>query len=357
MPRAKKTSVWAKDGRLYYRWSDNGKRSNAPVGLRDNPTNRTIAERIARRMTEDLHSGNFDRSLARYEVPKRRPPGPSLLDIWADYLARQEPRLSPASWRVLSRTWTRAVEALPTHDLREAPQILRYVADHHAPSSAYRLYVNLKAAGRCAVEAGRIPSNPFEKLRLPSPVQVRRPFPFELDERAAILAALEGHHYGPYVEFLFRTGCRPGEASALHWRDVRGDTLIFSHVARRGAGGVRISEGLKNSRFRRVPMDSKTQALLERIRPQEADSTALVFTGPRGGMVRPGCLGREVWHPLLAELGLEDRPLYCCRHTAITLMLRSRMPVEDVAALVGNTAKMIYQHYVAATKDLRLPEL
>lgn len=45
------------------------------------------------------------------------------------------------------------------------------------------------------------------------------------------------------------------------------------------------------------------------------------------------------------------------RHTFITLALESGMDAKDVAALVGNSAEVIYKHYASAKRQLELPEI
>jgi len=358
MARAKNgtVSVYPSRGRLFYRWTEEKKRRQAPTGLGDNATNRAVAARIAQRMTDDLRLGIFDHTLERYAVPKRKSGGPNLGELWRGYLEVKKRRLAPSTQRFYG-VLDGHVQALPSHRLEDAGEVFRFIIERHPEHIAYRLTTLLSAACEWGLKTGQIRTNPWEHLRAPKPESEPDPHPFTLEERDLILAALEGHHYRAFIEFLFRTGCRIGEAAALQWGNVRGDEVTFLATVSRAQGGRYRRLHLKSQRRRRVPLDAKTKALLDGLRPEQTAGDALVFTSPKGRMVNGDHLNRTLWRPLLAKLGLEDRSLYQTRSTFITAALRRGMAVQDVAALVGNSPGMIFRHYAGVAQDLRLPEL
>ncbi len=361
MTRRKKGSVgiFESSGRLYFRWRDDGKQQSAPTGLAANKTNRALCEKIADRMTADRQAGIFDKSLQRYAINRKPGKDPSLLELWKEFVEHKAKTCAPATMRLYRGTFTNHVQALPSHNLTDAFHNFQHIERVHTPEIASRLLTYLNSCCRWAVMSGRIASNPFEQLKYTWKKKRRSINPFTLDERDAILKALrdEGSPYADYIEFLFRTGCRPGEAAALTWKNVSGDEVTFRRNRARAEGGARAVNRLKTQDFRNVPVDKKTKALLEKVKPSRAKSSDLVFPAPRGGMINPDYVAESIWYPALEKLGLEARTLYHTRHTAITAMLRAGMPVEDVAKLVGNSPEMIYKHYAGHSRTLRLPEL
>lgn len=64
-----------------------------------------------------------------------------------------------------------------------------------------------------------------------------------------------------------------------------------------------------------------------------------------------------MWRTVLTRLGIPYRKPYQMRHTFITLCLDAGIDAKDVARWVGNSPKIIYQHYAGANRDLEVPEL
>jgi integrase len=61
------------------------------------------------------------------------------------------------------------------------------------------------------------------------------------------------------------------------------------------------------------------------------------------------------WKPALKQLALKYRSFYKVRHTAITHALDT-LDAKDVAALVGNSADVIYRHYSGIKEGLTTPD-
>ena len=71
------------------------------------------------------------------------------------------------------------------------------------------------------------------------------------------------------------------------------------------------------------------------------DSTALVFTGQRGGVLRRG------WSAAVAAIGLPGLHFHDLRHTGNTLAAQDGVRLADLKARMGHDsvrAAMIYQH-------------
>jgi len=89
----------------------------------------------------------------------------------------------------------------------------------------------------------------------------------------------------------------------------------------------------------------------------EEVSTALVFTGPRGGVPRRGNFRRDSgWADAVAALGIPGLHFHDLRHTGNTLAAQAGVRLADLKARMGHDsvrAVMIYQH-AAAEADQKI---
>jgi integrase len=180
------------------------------------------------------------------------------------------------------------------------------------------------------------------------------------------------------------TGCRPSEAVALQWKHITDDfrTIRFEQAVVESETGLVCKKGLKTQKRRSFPVNPKLVALLKSIKPEGAMVASLreaaptrtavgiaetkVFPAPKGGWIDAHNLTNRAWHLVLEKVNIEYRKLYQTRHTFITAALETpiMMPdggtqmldAKDVAKLVGTSAKMIYEHYAGARRELFVPE-
>jgi integrase len=89
----------------------------------------------------------------------------------------------------------------------------------------------------------------------------------------------------------------------------------------------------------------------------ESDSTALVFTGQRGGVLRRGNFRKASgWSDAVAAIGLPGLHFHDLRHTGNTLAAQAGVSLADLKARMGYDsvrAAMIYQH-AAAEADQKI---
>jgi len=87
------------------------------------------------------------------------------------------------------------------------------------------------------------------------------------------------------------------------------------------------------------------------------DGTALVFTGPRGGVLRRGNFRRgSGWAKAAAGVGVPGLHFHDLRHTGNTLAAQTGVSLADLKARMGHDsvrAAMIYQH-ATSTADRRI---
>lgn len=155
-------------------------------------------------------------------------------------------------------------------------------------------------AMRSAVRAGLIPANHAEGIRIASPDEddademTHLTFP----EVWAFIAATP-EHWQPMVTFMFGTGTRWQEASALKVQDVDLDRLQARVVrAWKDTGGNGHQLGKpKSKRSRRTIVYGTSVA--DAIRPlvEGRPADAFVFTNTRGGPVRRTNFSEQAWAP------------------------------------------------------------
>ncbi|MEA5496006.1 tyrosine-type recombinase/integrase [Limnoraphis robusta Tam1] len=148
----------------------------------------------------------------------------------------------------------------------------------------------LKAAFAYGMKNKLVGGNPWTEVvsyfKVP-PKQM--PDPFTLDEVRAIIEAFRNHsvysYYYPYVEFLFRTGCRTAEAIGLQWKNLNPNctSVWIGESLSRGR-----RKATKTNRARTIPLSDRLSELLLSIRRVPMVKEELVFLTPKGKPIDDG---------------------------------------------------------------------
>jgi len=380
--KASKGSVQIKssNGRLQLVFSHAGKRHYLSLGLPDHKLNRKAAEAKAKLIESDIAYDRFDTTLAKYKpssalstfTPTVTPiAAPNLAELWERYTDFKRPSLSPNTLVKEFATVDRCItQKLPTKNLDGALVIRDWVVANKTPDAAKRLLTQFSACCNWAVKSGLISENPFVGMTLEIKLPKNKSNngdkeidPFTAQERDLIIQAFEKsryyRHYRPFVAFLFATGCRPSEAIALEWQHIAKDFRLinFEQSAITSQGGLICRKGLKTQESRKFPCNSKLQALLQSIKPDDCPPTNLVFPSPEGKFIDFHNFRNRAWRTILEGLPtILYRKPYQTRHTFITLALENGMTVSDVARIVGNSPEIIYKHYAGNKRELFIPE-
>jgi integrase len=376
------------NGRLQLRFSFAGKRQYLSTGYPDTPTYRKLAEIKAAEIEKDILYERFDPSdLSKYRTQTQAqqvtPVTPSeesvsLVMLWDKYMDFKRPSLSPST---IANDFIRVrncLSGLPKQSIDDAVGIRDWLVANKSANATKRLLTQLSACCSWAVKSKMIDRNPFlgmaSDVKLPkSETEDTDINPFSTQERDQIVKAFQGdRYYSRYavlIEFLFMTGWRPSEAVALQWKHVAEDfsTLRFEQAVVISEHGLVCKKGLKTQKKRSFPINAKLGALLRSIKPKNANGETRIFPSPEGLWIDVHNLTNRAWKSVLQKLdGIEYRKLYQTRHTFITLALETpikladgrvkMLDAKDVAALVGNSPKMIYEHYAGKSKDLFVPE-
>lgn len=188
--------------------------------------------------------------------------------------------------------------------------------------------------------------------------------PFKIHEITSILEEFDRSHpaYAPFCRFMFLTGVRTGEASALQWKHVDFDksqiTIAESlAVDRTGNGYQKIRKSTKTGGFRVLGMSEGIKRFLESIKPEKSKPDALVFVSPKGFPVDANNF-RARWREVLAKLEIPYQKPYTTRHTLLSHAIDKGYTIFEAAALAGHKdGRMVLKHYGHLMQAKPLPDI
>ena len=191
--------------------------------------------------------------------------------------------------------------------------------------------------------------NPFEGMKASSKKSEYEVMPFTKQEVQSILAAaaIKHPHYLPFIQFLFTTGCRTGEAIGLKWSQVNFENKTITIVQTKTESSVLLH--MPDSLFN----------LLDKLSNKLENNpfNSHVFTSPEGRAINSDNFRFRVWKPLLTDLKLKYRPLYQTRHTVLS-HIASEQGLLAAAAVAGHkNATMVTRHYAKFMGKIVLPEI
>jgi integrase len=340
-------------GWLRLRFSHAGKRYAFALGVPDTILNRKVAEVKAQQIELDIISGNFDATLTKYKPEKLLEDGKagfltitSLFESFMEYKAKE---VSPKTMEKYRATYNyllgffsdRPVDFL---DDIAAEEFMNWqFSKGLSPDQVKRRLEELEACWKWH----KAENNPWvimaERIKVP-PKQM--PKPFTREEMSSIIQGFKTDRYyrsyADFVEFLFGTGCRIGEAIGLQWKHISDDCSQI-WIGEQLTRGKR--KAAKRNRARTINLTPKLQKLLIERRPSNPEPDSLVFTTPRGGAIDDHNFRNRAWKNVLTCLGIDYRKPYNTRHTLISHALDLQMNPVMVAQLTGHDVKTLYENY------------
>ncbi len=352
-------AVRSLDGRLRLVWSHCGKRYYLAVGLDDTPENRTIAEYKAKTIERDLLLDNFDSTLNRY-----RPQvidGLTALDLFDRWIAMKRRSVDGKTiekYQALKSKLTnllkgRNAELLP----RDCDRVLRQLSNELQPITLLDRLSILRACWKWGMSQGFVKENAWSEVKIKVPPK-QSPKPFSDSEITRIRDAFKNSayysYYSDYVDFLFGTGCRTGEAVGLLWRHVADDfsSVWIGEILTKGK-----RKAEKRNKGRIVPLTPFLQAMLKRKAENGKAPDQLVFTAAEGGAIDANNFRNRAWKPILESLGIDYRKPYTTRSTLISHALDQGMNPVEISELVGNRIETLHRHYAGVVRRPKLPDL
>ncbi|ARV59521.1 hypothetical protein BZZ01_13575 [Nostocales cyanobacterium HT-58-2] len=325
------------------------------------PENTRLAQRRALEIQDDIERGTFDSTLQRYQFPIKtlqRIDAADIRSLWDEYCKVKQKHLAQTTYRLHYRSrLLNHIEKLPTHKLTDANKIKHHITSTLDPAPARFVLMHLDACCKWAVDAELITSNPFQsaasKIKVPN--THRTIDPFTAEERDAILLAYKTHpkwgHYYAFVQFLFMTGCRLGEACALDWADTAPElsSIRFQHSYNKR---LKLVKDTKTHKARVFPCNAPLRVFLADLHVISG-GRGRVFNTKSGAAINSEQITRLCgWEDIVG--GLVDKGVisryrtpYSTRHTFVSLAIKNGLTVSQVAALVGNTPEIILKHYAS----------
>ena len=348
---------------------------------------------IAKVIESDIYRRVFDSSLVKYGLAKETTPKltevvnlpvnlePTLKEIWDTYkLAKASsvaPRTKEVNWYPIDNWFIWLPKECQI--LANADKLLQTLRGKYKDTTLKPLLVTLSAAVNLSIRLGKpIKSNTIAALLELLVTPKKEIQAYSSKEIAVILAAfykgrfdkdssvVSSSYYAGFVEFRFLTGCRPSEAIALTWSDIKleGDRcqVVFSkRVA--GMKDKSVQAGTKNGVAARVfPGNKQLKELIDNL-PRIPNEGNLVFPSHRSKkVIDTHNFNNRWWQPIINELvKLGELPFYLpfydCRHTFITHMIRQGIDIASLGAISGNSSETILANYLASNKDITLPEI
>ncbi len=227
-----------------------------------------------------------------------------------------------------------------------------------------------KAAFQHAVDRGKLARNPAALATAPAAAEQDRRW-WAPEQVGQFLAYLATH---PCVttglgETLVDAAGRRGEVLGLRWCDLDLElgtaTIVQQLVAHPTTKALSLRPTKRPRSKSVIGLHSDTLSALRRRRLEQNEERLgmgdgwpgvasihdrLVFTWPDGRAIHPDVLTRTV-ERLSVAAGLPRLTPHGFRHSFATAALKSRVPVEVVAARLGNTARVVqevYQHVIPA---------
>lgn len=370
-----------------------GKQVKKALGLQATPDNWAKAERIARRITLDLQDGQFDETLIKYGVKSNikllssdsLPPKPKLgtLEIWEKYLEYKKHSVKETYFlQAFELTYTPAIEQAIKSVGDEPLPIRNWLLSNRCLHIATRVLSHLSLAYRLVAKQGLISNNPFDGMTQEIPKtknqkvnvydddddddlyessEIKRKA-FTVDEVNAILDYVKnsrGKTYYPLLHFLFLTGTRTNEATALMWGDVKWNK---GYIVIQRAYSPRLKKfvSTKTGHIRLFPLSKESDLWFLLKSLKEGNPGDLVFPSKTGKPINSTRLG-HFWKgvdiqskktlgmiPTLIKQGKVSKylPPYNTRHTFISYQINEcDVPPHVVKDWCGHSEKMTTETY------------
>jgi integrase len=223
-------------------------------------------------------------------------------------------------------------------------------------TTVHNIGMTLRIALGAAVELGLITRNPAAVRKTIPPPAPREMLSWEPEECQAFLAAARGDRWEVLFHVALATGMRQGELRGLRWSAVD-----------LGAGTVAVKASVSASRRRKGPKTISGERLLH-LAPHVVDLLAasraarkvvdladdeLVFPNDEGRPFLSNSIRLYHFNPLMRRAGVRRLRFHDLRHTFATLLLRSGVPMKDVAYMLGHsdaaTTIRVYAHAIPST--------
>jgi integrase len=227
--------------------------------------------------------------------------------------------------------------------------VAKLVSDGYAASTVRQIHRVFSLMLDLAVRDGRLPRNPAAGVRLP---RAAKGEPVFLSHTQVEELARACPGYELFVRVLAYTGMRWGEATAVRVRrvDLMRRRIEVEHTAVELNGEMTYGTPKTHQR-RSVPLPrSLVDELARHIAGKRPDD--LVFTTPRGEVMRNHNFRSRVFAPAAKKIGMPGLTPHDLRHTAASLAVQAGANVKAVQRMLGHaSAAMTLDVYAGLFND------
>jgi len=308
-------------------------------------TRAIVADRLAR-LHAELDAGS-----------KAAPSNYTLRRAAEDWLAHGLPGRSPKTIRKNKDVLEPILAAIGSARLRDlsaadVDTALAHMGQTYSTAAVRMGHLALKRAIRHAQARRYVTVNVAELAYAPAGQAGRPSKSFTLDQSAALLRVSAGTRIGAYIALSLGTGIRTEEARAMRWDAVdlgdpdatppRPASVAIWRSVRRG-GDTKTHRSRRTLRMPAFAVDA-----LRDLREREGTDNGPVFATRDGNELDAANVRRE-FRAAVTAAGIAGqwtpREL---RHTFVSLMSDSGVPVEQIARLAGHTnsrtTELVYRH-------------
>jgi integrase len=250
---------------------------------------------------------------------------------------------------ILAAVGTRRLTELTSADIDAA---LAHMAASYSTAGVAMGHLALKRVIRRAQARRYVTIDAAEFAETPKGQPGRPSRSLTLDQAAALLRASDGTRIGAYIALSLGTGIRTEEARALLWEHVEsGDPSATSPRP----ASIAVWRSVRAHGDTKTPASRRTLGLpafaadaLRQLQDREGRTSGPVFATRDGRELDAANVRREFTAAIKAA-GIEGtwspREL---RHTFVSLMSDTGVPVEEIARLAGHassrTTEIVYRH-------------
>ncbi len=138
--------------------------------------------------------------------------------------------------------------------------------------------------------------------------------------------------------FIFMTGCRPSEARAFRWQDIKQEHIVFSVTF----GPKEELKTIKNKKQRSFPMGEQLQQLLSEV---PKNLTNFVFLNSKTGRPYTKNINRDHWNPACKKAGINIQLNNSGRHSFANQLLEKTDNIDLVSKFLGHSNSAVTKRY------------
>ncbi|HEY9864270.1 MAG TPA: tyrosine-type recombinase/integrase, partial [Candidatus Obscuribacterales bacterium] len=375
--RTGRVSVESFKGSYRLRWTLNGKTHTLTVGSISKESLK-IAQAKSSQIDLDITLGQFDPTLVKYDSrraiqtpPTGKQTQHNIKTIWEQYKVLMAGKVEITTQKTTWAQVDRCLASVSNPELlnfNQASSLIVYLLEKYKTGTLSRVFDDINAAFNLCNELGAIDEikNPYSALKKRGLIDSssesgsRTREAFSTQDLKTIWDAFKNNryvfnkkqfphsYYYPFVQFCTLTGCRPEEAIALTWDDIKHkDNRVLIDFCKAFSKGI--LKGTKTGESRLFPVNNELLETIESF-PRIQNENNLIFPSVKGNYIDQHNFSSRYWRYIVTRLVADEAierylPCYNLRHGYITHLARLGVDVATVGRICGTSPEMIVSHY------------